>query len=306
MTTDPASGGAPTGRLPAADPKSGGAPTERLPAADSASGGAPTEKPPTADPASGGAPTEKPPTADPVPGGVPDSALADTVLERLTTLYPAAGNPFRAQEMVAYMKGVAPFLGVRTPERRALSRTVLDGTPRPDEDDCAAIALRCFALPEREYHYFAVDYLRRHVRRCSSGFLPVARRLVTTVSWWDTVDHLAAHVVGGLVAADPALAPETDAWIEDEDLWVVRAALLHQLRYQEDTDADRLFAHCLRRADHPDFFVRKAIGWSLREYAKTAPAEVRAFVTAHGSRLSPLSVREALKNLTPPPVTMGP
>ncbi|ROQ27282.1 3-methyladenine DNA glycosylase AlkD [Streptomyces sp. PanSC19] len=227
----------------------------------------------------------------------PASALADTVLERLTALYPAAGNPFRAQEMVAYMKGAAPFLGIRTPERRALSRTVLDGTPRPDETDCTAIALRCFALPEREYHYFAVDYLRRHVKRCSSDFLPVARRLVTTVSWWDTVDHLAAHVVGGLVAADPALAAEMDVWIDDEDLWVARTALLHQLRFKDATDADRLFAHCLRRSAHPDFFLRKAIGWSLREYGKTSPAEVRAFVTAHGSRLSPLSVREALKNL---------
>lgn len=227
----------------------------------------------------------------------PDSALADTVLARLTRLYPEAGNPFRAQEMVAYMKGVAPFLGIRTPERRALSRLVLDGVPRPDEDDCTAVALRCYALPEREYHYFAVDYLRRHVKHCSSGFLPVARRLVTTVSWWDTVDHLAAHVVGGLVAADPALAAVMDDWIEDDDLWVARTAILHQLRFKQATDTERLFAYCLRRSGHPDFFIRKAIGWSLREYAKTDPDEVRAFVGENRDRLSPLSVREALKNL---------
>ncbi|GAA2812164.1 DNA alkylation repair protein [Streptomyces showdoensis] len=228
---------------------------------------------------------------------VPDSALADTVLARLTEVYPTGGDPFRAQEMIAYMKGVAPFLGLRTPERRALSRTVLAGTPAPDEADCTAVALRCFALPEREYHYFAVDYLRRHVKRCSSGFLPVARALVTTVSWWDTVDHLAAHVVGPLVAADPALAARMDEWIADEDLWVARTALLHQLRFKESTDTERLFSYCLLRSGHPDFFIRKAIGWSLREYAKTDPAEVRAFVAAHASRLSPLSVREALKNL---------
>ncbi|MFI6644167.1 DNA alkylation repair protein [Streptomyces sp. NPDC050504] len=227
----------------------------------------------------------------------PDSALADSVLERLTELYPAAGDPFRAQEMVAYMKGVAPFLGIRTPERRTLSRTVLKGTARPDEADCAAVALRCFALPEREYHYFAVDYLRRHVGRCSSGFLPVARELVRTVSWWDTVDLLAAHVVGGLVHADAALAREMDGWVEDDDLWTARTALLHQLRFKADTDTERLFGYCLRRADHPDFFIRKAIGWCLREYAKTDPAEVRAFMSGNGARLSPLSVREALKNL---------
>ncbi|MFI9116710.1 DNA alkylation repair protein [Streptomyces venezuelae] len=268
-----------------------------------------SEPGPTSEPAAATAPdpaTEPDPAA---PGAatapdVPRSVLADTVLDRLTTVYPAAGNLFRAQEMVAYMKGAAPFLGVRTPERRALSRTVLEGLPRPDEADCTAVALRCFALPEREYHYFAVDYLRRHVKRCSSGFLPVARHLVTTDSWWDTVDHLAAHVVGGLVAADPALAARMDEWIEDEDLWVARTAILHQLRFKESTDADRLFAYCLRRAADTDFFLRKAIGWSLREYGKTAPAEVRAFVAAHGGALSPLSVREALKHLGEPG-TMG-
>ncbi|MEU3078247.1 DNA alkylation repair protein [Streptomyces laurentii] len=231
---------------------------------------------------------------------VPGSALADTVLARLTELYPAAGDPVRAGETAAYMKDVAPFLGLRTPERRALSRTVLAGLPAPAEADCAAVALRCFALPEREYHYFAVDYLRRYAGRCSSAFLPVARTLVTTVSWWDTVDLLAAHVVGALVAADPALAVRMDEWIADDDRWIVRTALLHQLRFKDATDAGRLFSYCLLRSGHPDFFIRKAIGWSLREYAKTDPDAVRAFVAEQSSRLSPLSAREALKNIGGP------
>ncbi|MFK0128593.1 DNA alkylation repair protein [Streptomyces nigra] len=232
--------------------------------------------------------------------GVPDvprSVLADTVIERLTAVYGAAADPERAVVMRAYMKDVAPFLGIPSPERRALSRSVLQGTPRPDERDCTAVALRCWRLPEREYQYFAVDLLRRHVRRLSSGFLPVARHLVTTVPWWDTVDALAAHVVGGLVATDPALTADMDAWIEDDDLWVVRTALLHQLRYGERTDAGRLFAYCLGQSGHPDFFVRKAIGWCLREYAKTDPDAVRDFLAREGGRFAPLSVREALKNI---------
>ncbi|WP_447036112.1 DNA alkylation repair protein [Streptomyces sp. DSM 118878] len=227
----------------------------------------------------------------------PRSDLADTVLERLVTAYSAAADPRSAERMRAYMKDVAPFLGLASPVRRELARTVLAGTPRPDEADCAAVALRCWALPEREYAYFAADYLRRHVRRCSSGFLPVVRHLVTTNPWWDTVDALAAHVVGGLVAADPRLATAMDAWIEDENLWVARTALLHQLRRKESTDAERLFAYCRRQSGHPDFFVRKAIGWCLREYAKTDPEAVRAFVERERGRLAPLSVREATKNL---------
>jgi 3-methyladenine DNA glycosylase AlkD len=228
---------------------------------------------------------------------VPPSTLAATVLERLTAVYGAAADPGRAATMRAYMKDVAPFLGLTTPVRRALSREVLAGLPGPDETDCTAIALRCWRLPQREYHYFAVDYLRRHARACSSGFLPVARHLVTTVPWWDTVDALAAHVVGALVAADPALGAVMDTWIADDDLWVARAALLHQLRYKQRTDAERLFAHCLRQSGHPDFFVRKAIGWSLREYAKTDPEAVRAFLARERGRFAPLSVREALKNI---------
>ncbi|MEU9478566.1 DNA alkylation repair protein [Streptomyces sp. NPDC048191] len=231
------------------------------------------------------------------PTDVPRSALADTVLERVTAVYAAAADPERAGPMRAYMKDVAPFLGIPTPARRALSRTVLAGTPRPDETDCTAIALRCWALPEREYHYFAVDYLRRHAGRCSSGLLPVTRHLITTVPWWDTVDLLAAHVVGRLVAADPALTADMDAWITDGDLWLVRTALLHQLSRKEHTDSERLFTYCLLQSGHPDFFVRKAIGWALREYAKTDPHAVRAFLARERGRFAPLSVREALKNI---------
>ncbi|MFE1073983.1 DNA alkylation repair protein [Streptomyces sp. NPDC058783] len=237
-------------------------------------------------------------TARPVPDA-PRSALADTVLERLTAEYPTAADPERAAKLRSYMRDVAPFLGMTSSVRRSLSRTVLAGLPRPDEPDCAAVALRCWRLPEREYHYFAVDYLRRHVTHCSSGFLPVVRHLLTTVPWWDTVDLLAAHVVGGLVAADRDLTAVMDAWIGDEDLWLVRAALLHQLRYKERTDTDRLFGYCARQSGHGDFFVRKAVGWSLREYAKTDPDAARAFVAEYRTRLAPLSVREALRTVGP-------
>lgn len=228
---------------------------------------------------------------------VPTSDLADTVMARLTAAYTTPADPEWASRAQAYIRNVAPFLGLPTPLRRQLSRTVLAGLPRPDATDCAAIALRCWELPEREYAYFAVDYLRRHVTRLPSDFLPVVRHLVTTVSWWDTVDALAAHVVGGLVAADPELRTEMDAWVEDEDLWVARTALLHQLRYKDATDTERLFGYCVRQSGHPDFFIRKAIGWCLREYAKTDPDAVRGFVERERGRLAPLSVREALKNL---------
>ncbi|MGN9912457.1 DNA alkylation repair protein [Phytohabitans sp. LJ34] len=221
--------------------------------------------------------------------------LATEVLGRLTRVFGGARDPERAPAMAAYMRDKFPFLGIQSPAQRVLARQVLAGLDRPAEDDLRDVAEGCWALPEREYQYFACGLLRRHARVCSAGFLETARFLVVTKPWWDTVDALAAHLVGPLVSAHPALVSTMDAWIDDEDMWLVRTAILHQLRYKEQTDVARLFRYCTRQAGHPDFFVRKAIGWALREYAKTDPAAVRAYVAAH--RLAPLSTREALKNL---------
>jgi 3-methyladenine DNA glycosylase AlkD len=209
------------------------------------------------------------------------SGLAATVLDRLTEVYGAARDPDRAAAMTSYMRDRLPFLGIPAPRQRLLGRQVTEGLPRPTEDDLRAVALGCWRLPEREYQYFGVTYLRRYARTCSTGLLATVRELVTGKPWWDTVDALAANVVGPLVWRHPRLTATLDAWAVDDDLWVVRTALLYQLRYREDTDADRLFRYCSEQSRHRDFFVRKAIGWALREYAKTDPTAVRRYVAAH-------------------------
>jgi 3-methyladenine DNA glycosylase AlkD len=237
-------------------------------------------------------------------------SLAAEVLDRVQQVYAAARDPERAAQMAAYMRDQFPFLGIPAPAQRALARQVLTGLGRPAEADLRAVALGCWALPEREYQYFACDWLRRHARVCpadaacrnrpksalSAGFIDVARRLIVTKPWWDTVDALAANLVGPLVTAHPELVSTMDAWAAGEELWLIRTAILHQLRYKESTDVERLFQYCTRQAGHPDFFIRKAIGWALREYAKTDPDAVIAYVHANQARLSPLSVREAMKS----------
>jgi 3-methyladenine DNA glycosylase AlkD len=228
--------------------------------------------------------------------GMAQTRLASTMLGRLVTTYAAAADPANAGPMRAYMRDQFPFLGIRSPQQRLLAREVLAGLGRPDEADLRDIALGCWELPEREYQYFAADLLRRHARGCSADFLDTVRHLIVTRSWWDTVDVLAAHVVGPLVARHPSLVSTMDDWSVGSELWLARTAILHQLRYREMTDATRLLRYCTAQAGHPDFFIRKAIGWALREYAKTAPDTVRAYVRAHESRLSALSVREALRN----------
>jgi 3-methyladenine DNA glycosylase AlkD len=199
--------------------------------------------------------------------------------------------------MAAYMRDQFRFLGIPKPAQQALARQVLRGLPRPQEPDLAAVARACWRCEEREYQYFACGWLRRYASGCGASFIELARALIVDKAWWDTVDTLAAHLVGPLVAHHPELVAVTDAWLADPDRWLVRTALLHQLTFKEATDAERLFRYCAAQASHPDFFVRKAIGWALREYAKTDPAAVRGFVHAHHARLAALSSREAMKNL---------
>jgi len=222
------------------------------------------------------------------------TTLAEEAMVRLRGALAGAADPDRAPAMAAYTRDRFCFLGIPTPVQRRLATTAWRSLPVPDEADVVAVTAACWAGPEREYQYVGCDYAARHVGRCGDGFLDHARFLVTTKSWWDTVDALAANVVGPLVRAHPSLVVAMDAWVDDDDPWLARTAILHQLRAKADTDVARLFGYCTRRAADREFFIRKAIGWALREYSKTDAAAVRQFVTDH-PELSPLSAREALK-----------
>ena len=139
------------------------------------------------------------------------------------------------------------------------------------------------------------DVLTANVARLESRHLADIEGLITAKSWWDTVDGLAAWCVGGLVRVDRTLVTEMDRWIDADDIWLARSAILHQLRWGADTDADRLFDYSLRRAGDTEFFIRKAIGWALRQYARIDPDAVRTLVTTH--EFSGLTRREALRHL---------
>ncbi len=192
------------------------------------------------------------------------------------------------------MRNQFPFLGIRAPQQAAIYREVTANLPPPAGDaELATVASACWELPEREYQHFGTTYLQRHVRRASPAFIPTLERLVTTKSWWDTVDGLATRVAGPLVATHPELRAVMDRWVESKNIWLARVAILHQERYRERTDSVLLFAYCLRRAADREFFSRKAIGWALRSYAKVAPDVVAQFLTTDGAALSGLSRREA-------------
>lgn len=221
---------------------------------------------------------------------------AELVTE-LAKQYTAAADPEKAKGMRAYMRDNFAFHGLPAPERRTIDREVAGRGPgRPTHHYLIKVVKDCWGRTEREFQYFAVEYLRKHYRRLDENFIDLGRELVVTKSWWDTVDQLAGGVVGPFVRAH-GLVEVMDSWIQADNVWVARAALLHQLAAKEHTDVERLFSYSLRRAGDADPWIRKAIGWSLRQYARTDPDMVRRFVEVNSGLLSPLSKREALKNL---------
>jgi 3-methyladenine DNA glycosylase AlkD len=199
--------------------------------------------------------------------------------------------------MRAYMRDQFPFLGVPAPAQQEAWRAATAGLPRRlPEAVVVAAALDLWARPEREHRYLACRLVNAHASSAAAtpALLAAVERLLTDGPWWDTVDALATHAVGDLVRRHGELAPTMDAWLAGDDMWLTRSALLHMNRWRAATDARWLFAGCLARAGHRDFFVRKAIGWALREYSKTDEAAVVAFVAGHEAELSGLSRREAL------------
>jgi len=209
----------------------------------------------------------------------------------------AVAVPADAAPMAAYLRDQFSFLGVKARARRAAVRPLVAAAKGLSGAALLDRAEACWAAEPRELQHVGVDLLRRYGRALGPDALPRVRGLVRAKAWWDTVDALAAHVVGGLVQRNPQLVAAMDRWVEDDDRWVARTAILHQLTYKDGADQERLFRYVRHHASATDFFLRKACGWALRQHGKVAPDAVRAFVSAHEGELSGLTRREALKHL---------
>ncbi|MBL0128749.1 MAG: DNA alkylation repair protein [Flavobacteriales bacterium] len=205
-------------------------------------------------------------------------------------------NEAHALAMKAYMKDHFPFFGIKTPERRALMKEHMAIHGAPALDDLPAIVRSALLVPQREMHYAAVDLLVKYAKKLTPEHLPLMVELITTKSWWDTVDALAIHGAGVILKRYPKEIPKWNKhWIGSTDMWLNRTAIIFQNRWKKDTDQALLFANIDRHVDHKDFFIRKAIGWALRSLGGTDPDAVLTFVRSR--ELAPLSEREAIRKL---------
>ena len=215
----------------------------------------------------------------------------------VAALAPVADPKLRGP-MRAYMKNQFDYLGIKTPIRRAAVATLIRGQKNATAADLLRTARLLWSMHEREYQYVAVDLLARHADKLTPAHLPALFALVQKKSWWDTVDALASvigQVMKSACASDPTTQSAMDEALASPNLWVRRVAIIHQLGWRKQTDSKRLFLYATTCAAEKDFFIRKAIGWALRDYARHAPADVRKFLRANRNILSPLTIREAGK-----------
>ena len=212
-----------------------------------------------------------------------------------------AADPSQAEPMRAYMKSAMPFLGVKTPQLRQVCRAVFAARPLASFAQWEATIRALWRQARyREERYAAIELAGYRLYRDYQTLdaLPLYEELIVEGAWWDLVDSLATHQIGGLLRRHPEPMRATAlAWSCDANLWRRRAAILCQNSFKTATDEALLFACIEPNLADRDFFIRKGIGWALREYAKTDPDAVRRFVGAHETLMSPLSRREALKHL---------
>lgn len=217
-------------------------------------------------------------------------------IKLIKRLFEKHKNEENAFHMEKYMRNKFLFLGIKTPLRKELMREFFKESQIKKIEFQPHFVRELWELDEREYQYAAMDYLHASLKKLHKNDLPLMEKLITTKSWWDTVDMLAQKQVGKIAKDFPEVIPETiEKWNVSDNLWLRRSAILFQLKYKVETDEDLLYRYIINNSESEDFFIQKAIGWVLREYSKTNPQSVREFIANH--KLSKLSVREGSKYL---------
>ncbi|MCB0478604.1 MAG: DNA alkylation repair protein [Crocinitomicaceae bacterium] len=219
------------------------------------------------------------------------------MIKQIQSSFQESRNPEIAPAMEAYMKNHFKFLGIKSPDRRELARQFGPELRKWNQQELIDLCLQLWKLEEREYQYLALDILKWKYKKPQEKDLQWIKELIVSKSWWDTVDLLASHTLGLYLISFPEKRVSiSNDWIQSDHLWLQRSTLIFQLKYKNVTDTDLLFQNILRLNSNRDFFIQKAIGWSLRELSKTDKRLVQQFLDAH-PEIDKLARREASKYL---------
>lgn len=212
-------------------------------------------------------------------------------------MFEANGNNDNALAMKAYMRDQFEFYGIKANERRSIFRQAISQHKEEVKKDCRNIAKQLYRSKYRECHMCAMEIIAKELKKnFTKNDILLIEFLITENAWWDTVDFIAKHILGQYLKLFPEkIDAVIDNFSNSDNLWLNRSTILFQLGYKEETDAKRLFQQCRLFKDSDEFFLRKAIGWALREYAKTNPEAVLEFVNT--TPLKPLSRTEAIRNI---------
>jgi len=214
----------------------------------------------------------------------------------LISEYEKFANPEIAIGQQKYMRNLFKYYGIKTDQRRAIQKQFFKEYSLPDIKDLQQIATELWNLEFRELHYFAMELIEKMIKKVDISFVQFLEYLILNNSWWDSVDMIAPTLVKNHFERFPELIPEySKKWINSDNIWLQRSAILFQLNRKKNTDLDLLFQLILIRQDSKEFFVQKAMGWILRQYAKTDSKPILEFV-AQNPQLPTLTKKEALKH----------
>jgi len=233
---------------------------------------------------------------------VPKRSKHGSLLLRVRNELAALGNPERASGAQPYMKSAMPYHGVAAPPLRAACKKIFAELALPSRDIWRGHVLDLWRGAQyREERYVAIELTGEKRARTfqTPAEMPLYEEIIVTGAWWDYVDTVASHRVGTILRDYPApMKKKMLAWSKSGNMWKRRTSIICQLGFKQNTDLDLLYACIEPSLDSREFFLRKAIGWALRQYAWTDAAEVKRYVRRNRTRLSGLSQREALKNVS--------
>ncbi len=222
-------------------------------------------------------------------------SLMHPYISPLAKYFKANADAESAIKIKAYMRNQFEFFGFKAATRHSISKAHLKAS-LPNYKDLELIVHELYALPQREYQYFALDLMAAMKKHWTPDIIHLIEFVLTTKSWWETVDQSASDLTGPYFKKFPhQIIPITGSWNNSSNFWLQRSSIMFQKRYKQETDTALLSQYILAQTHSKEFFIQKAIGWSLREYGKTNPQWVKNFVQLHS--ILPLSKREATRNL---------